>query len=121
VKQKYGIPAKRIIDFKALAGDASDNIKGVNGIGPKGAVALIQQYGPVETIVKKVDKLKPYAKAALLAKEIVTMRTDVPLTLDLERAAVDQFNWQATRAKFAALGFSSLIKRLPHTKQPALL
>lgn len=117
VLAKYGIPAKNVVDLKAIAGDASDNIKGVPGIGPKGAVKLIVEYGAVEIMVKKVDKIKTLKKEALLAKKIVTMRTDVPLDFELAKAKLRDYDRQQVEQKFEQLGFKSLLNRLPHSSR----
>lgn len=115
VEEKYGVPAKRLVDLKALAGDASDNIKGVNGIGPKGAAQLITQFGPVEKIIEKVPKIKQAKKVVALAKEIVMMRPDVPIDFDLAKATLRDYDRHSVEQKFNELGFVSLLKRLPNS------
>lgn len=117
VHEKYGIEPKLIADFKALAGDQSDNIKGVSGIGPKGAVKLIKEFGPVEKIIQKSEIIKPHRKEAILAKEIASMRTDVPLDFELAKAKIRDYDRQAVEKKFKELGFVSLLKRLPDSSR----
>lgn len=116
VKEKYGIAPAQMVDLKALAGDPSDNIKGVPGIGLKGAVVLIKAYGPVENIVTASDRVAQLAKEVLLAKEIVKLRDDVPIELELPNARLTQFDWQAAKREFQKLGFKTLVKRLPVEK-----
>jgi len=58
-EQEYGFPPALVPDFKALSGDASDNIKGVQGVGPKTATKLIQQFGPVEQLLQRLDEVQP--------------------------------------------------------------
>lgn len=117
VIEKYGVPPDKIIDLKALAGDASDNIKGVNGIGPKGAAALINQYGSLEKIAEKIDKVKQAKGDALLAKQIVTMRGDIPLEFDLDQAKLGNYDAAAVEKKFLEFGFKSLLNRLPKSNR----
>ena len=88
VREKFGVPPERVIDVLALMGDSSDNIPGVRGIGEKTAIKLIQDYGDLETILTRVDELKPKGVAekirvnidmARLSQELATIHTDVPL------------------------------------------
>jgi DNA polymerase-1 len=88
VQQKFGVPPQRVIDVLALMGDTSDNIPGVRGIGEKTAIKLIQDYGDLETVIAKVDEIKPKGVAekiranidmARLSQELATIHTDVPL------------------------------------------
>ena len=92
-KEDYGIEAIKIIDMKALAGDSSDNIPGVKGIGEKTALQLLQQYGSLENIYNNIDQIKGKTKEKLLldkdnafiSKELATIYRDVPLNIkDLE-------------------------------------
>lgn len=92
-KQDYGIDPIKIIDLKALAGDSSDNIPGVRGIGEKTALNLLQQYGSLEGIYENIDsingktkeKLELDKESAFMSKEIATIYREVPLDIkDLE-------------------------------------
>ena len=95
--ERLGVPPERVIDYLALVGDSSDNVPGVKGIGEKGAVELIEQYGPLEEILAHVDEIKKkrprealqaQENAARLSKTLVTIRTDVPVTFEPERLAL---------------------------------
>ncbi len=92
-QKDYGIEPIKIIDLKALAGDTSDNIPGVRGIGEKTALSLLQQYGSLEGIYENIDSIKGKSKEKLLedkenafmSKEIATIYKEVPLDVkDLE-------------------------------------
>jgi len=85
-----GLNPQQIVDIKALAGDDSDNIKGVNGIGDKGALGIIKHFGYIEQIVMPFPKeIKRYEKKfegtgmsdALFAKELTTLKVDTPLQI----------------------------------------
>ena len=87
------MPPERVVDVLALVGDAVDNVPGVPGIGDKGARDLVREFGPVESVLENADKvkraayregLKAHAAEALLSKQLVTLRKDVPVALDLE-------------------------------------
>ncbi len=88
-----GVPPERVIDVMALRGDSIDNIPGAPGIGDKGSVELIQQFGTVEAALDRADevKKKTYRESLqnnrdniLLSKELVTIHTSVPIDPDLE-------------------------------------
>jgi DNA polymerase-1 len=128
IKQRYGLKPAQLIDFKALKGDASDNIPGVKGIGEKTATDLLQQHGSVEGIYKRLDKIEPArARAALeagrdmarLSRELVTIRTDVPLDVAWKQCAVRAYDRAKVEALFDELEFRSIRNRLPSTTGPA--
>lgn len=92
-QKDYGVDPIKIIDLKALAGDSSDNIPGVKGIGEKTALSLLQQYGSLEEIYENIDSIKGKVKEkliddkenAFMSKEIATIYKEVPLDVtDLE-------------------------------------
>ena len=111
---------EQVIDILALMGDASDNIKGVPGIGEKTAVKLIAKFGSVERLLESTDQLKgkqrenveTYAEDALIAKRLVTIRCDVPVDTDLEKLAVQKRDNKELRALFTELEFDTLGKRV---------
>ncbi|MEK9130657.1 MAG: DNA polymerase I [Patescibacteria group bacterium] len=124
VREKYGFDPLQLIDYKALMGDASDNLKGVVGIGEKSAKELIAQFGSVENILEAVrktpDKIKPTWRAkfegqekhTLQMKRLVTIVRDVPLgDFQLEDAEVKPKDEVCLFKKFRELGFRSLIKK----------
>src|SRR5688572_29506825 len=92
VLEKFGARASQVVDVLALVGDTSDNVAGVPGIGKKGAIDLITQFGSIDALYAHLSELKPKYRDALTAhredalrsRELVTIRADVPLELDFE-------------------------------------
>ncbi len=122
IKGRFGLTPQQLIDFKALKGDTSDNVPGVKGIGEKGATQLLQQYGSVENIYTHLSDVTPArAKSALeanrdmafLSKDLVTIRTNVPLDVSWQDCAVHSYNRGQVEALFDELEFKSLRNRLP--------
>jgi DNA polymerase-1 len=118
---RLGVPPERVVDYLALVGDSSDNVPGVKGIGEKGAVELITQFGALEDILAQVaaitkkrprEALAQQADAARLSKTLVTIHTDVPVTFDRERFALSEPDRTALRALYQELEFSSLLRDL---------
>ena len=119
--QDYGFSPKQLIDYKALVGDTSDNIPGVNGIGPKGATDLIKEYGSVEKIYEEVGlipkkvlqaKLEANRANAFLSKKLATIKRDVPLDITIEQLQYQRGDSEELKKYFASLGFQSLVARL---------
>ncbi len=119
-KEKFGFEdPQQLIDFKALRGDASDNIPGVHGIGDVGATKLIQKYGTLENIYAHLDeidartrqKLADSAEIAVLSKKLATIDTDVPMQFELEDCVAENFERDTVRKLFEELEFKSLIKK----------
>ncbi|MBN1176576.1 MAG: DNA polymerase I [Dehalococcoidales bacterium] len=122
VREKYGVPPERIADLKALMGDSSDNIPGVPGIGQKTAVKLIQQFGSLDDIYKRLDDVTPPKTQALLrdnedkarqSKELATIVMQTPVTLDLEKCSVARYDRRHAADLFRELEFYSLLTKLP--------
>ncbi len=122
VRQRYGFEPPQLVDFKALRGDASDNIPGVPGVGDKTASQLVQQFGSIERLLDNLDQLKEgRVKTALaaaadqvrLGKRIVTIQRDVPVELDLEGARWLRYDANEARKLFDELEFRQLLARLP--------
>jgi len=120
VEKKYSIMPNQISDYKGLAGDSSDNIPGVMGIGDKGAVNLLHKYGNLENIYEHIDDIKGSLQQKLIAgkesafmsKDLATLRDNVPLNFDLESCRVHGFDVASARQIFDELGFKSLHKKL---------
>jgi DNA polymerase-1 len=122
VKAKYGFGPERLIDYKGLRGDPSDNIPGVKGIGEKTASDLIADFGPLENIYKNLesDKIKPRIRelllaneaTAILSKKLATIHREAPITFDLERARWGQIDENQAVALFSELEFRSLLPKL---------
>lgn len=125
VLERYGLSPKQIIDYKGLRGDPSDNIPGVKGIGDKTATTLLQKYLSVEGVYENIaelkgavkDKLERDKSNALLSKELATIDTNAPVTLELEKAVLHDFDREKIVKLFSELNFFSLIKRLPNNDQ----
>lgn len=134
VKEKYGFGPEHIVDYKALRGDASDNIPGVPGIGEKTATELIQKFGSVDNIYQEIKKTRkqentPDIKQSILKKliageesakmsfELATIHRKVPdLNFKLEDCAVKKFNTEKISELFKKFEFWSLLKRIPGVK-----
>jgi DNA polymerase-1 len=93
VVEEYGVTPEQIPDYKALTGDASDNIPGVRGIGPKGAANLLKQYGTLDGVYENLEnisakgtrkKLEEGRESAFMSLDLARMRFDVPVKLDPE-------------------------------------
>ncbi len=121
VIETLGVPPERVIDVMALRGDAIDNVPGAPGIGDKGSIDLIQQFGSVEAALDHADevKRKTYRESLennrdniLLSKELVTIDCAVPLELNLDAMRTQLPDAAACRALFTELEFTSLLKEL---------
>jgi len=121
VENVLGVPPERVIDVMALRGDAIDNIPGAPGIGDKGSVELIQQFGTVEGALDHADevKKKTYRESLqnnrdniLLSKELVTIHTSVPIEFSIEAMRTRPVDNAACRALFTELEFTTLLKDL---------
>ena len=119
--ERLGVPPERVVDYLALVGDASDNIPGVKGVGDKTARQLIEQYGDLESILAHAaDVTGKRAREALLAagdsarlsRELVTVRRDVPVTLDLNALRVTSPDAPRLRRLLTELEFHELLQRL---------
>ncbi len=121
VEQTLGVPPNRVIDVMALRGDSVDNIPGAPGIGDKGSVELIQQFGSLESALDRAEevKRKSYRESLqnnrdniLLSRELVTIHCSVPVDLELERMQTQEPDAAAARALFNELEFTTLLKEL---------
>jgi 5'-3' exonuclease len=95
VKAKFGVTPALIPDYLALVGDSADGYPGISGIGPKGAVSLIERYGRIEDFPPQI--LGERRELALLFKQLATLRTDAPLFAD-----VDELRWRGPTDSFTA-------------------
>ena len=124
VRQKYGIKPEQLPDLKALAGDTSDNIPGVPGIGEKTATKLLQQFGSVEGIYSHVEDITPsklqpillqHKSQVLQNKELTTIVRKVPVSLNLEACQVTDYDRDNVLKLFQELEFVKLLPRLPQS------
>lgn len=126
VEERYGLKPTQLIDLKAIQGDSSDNIKGVRGIGAKGATNLIKEFGSLDNVYKKIEKsdvkerikqlLLDQKKEAYESQHLVTIVKDVPLKWKLEEAKFSEFDSEAVYKIFQKLEFTSLLNKIPHHK-----
>ena len=120
VEARYGFPPLKLIDFKGLVGDKSDNIPGVPGIGEKTACRLLAEYGDLETILAHVDELKlkeqkllrEATEQARQSKFLATIVLDVPVQLDLDACRLTHVNSEKVLALFRQLEFRTLVERV---------
>ncbi len=125
VIDKFGIRASQIVDYKALAGDASDNYPGVKGIGPKTASTLLKKYQTIEAIYKAIEKkelrdvsekivkaLSEEVNEANMAKKLAKIKIDSPVTLKIDAARLPDFSSRETKGVFEDYNFRSLLKRI---------
>lgn len=120
VKEKFGVIPEQVIDVLALIGDASDNVPGAKGIGPKTAIPLVEQYGSVEAIYENIDaiekngvrtKLEASKDNAMLSKTLVTINLNVPIEQPRNVLVRKDMQFQAIDELCAELGFTTLRKR----------
>jgi len=126
VIEKYGFEPRFITDFKGMAGDASDNIKGVAGIGTKTATRLIQQFGTIENIYQHLteikstirEKLERNRESAFHAKKMATIRCDAQLDFDLASCRTSKIDQETVLELFHKLNFVSLERRFKKIFSP---
>jgi len=121
VFERYNLCPKELPDYKGLVGDASDNIPGVSGIGPKQATELLKEFKTIEGIYENLmiirkqtaKKLEGEEKVALLSRKLATIKIDVPLEkFDLKNLETPKIMPAKLIPYFTDLGFSSLVERL---------
>jgi DNA polymerase-1 len=119
--ERLGVGPGQVTDWLALVGDSSDNVPGVRGIGEKGAVQLLQQYGDIEALIAAAPTLQQkrarealieHAESARLSKKLVTIITDVPVEFTIDAYAVQSPDAPAVAKIFNELEFHSLLSRV---------
>jgi len=127
IKEKYGLEPGELVEVRALAGDASDNIPGVPGIGEKTALKLIARYHSLENLLAHLEdikekalkaRLEEHAEQARLSRQLTELEAQVPLTVDLEALHPGPPDREALRQLFVELEFSKLVKELGFDSQP---
>src|SRR5699024_2174228 len=120
VKDYFGVYPEKVIDVLAILGDTSDNVPGVKGIGKKGAPKLINKYGTLEAAIEDApnmsskrhrEGLQKYEEEALHAKEMVTIKTDVPETLPWEKLGWEGADREELGSFFKRMEFRTLTKK----------
>jgi DNA polymerase-1 len=121
VKVKFGVYPEAVIDKLALMGDTSDNVPGIPGVGPKTADKLLEQFGTLEAVLENHDQIKAKGvrqkvadniDSAKMSKELVTIKTDVPIEFDLEQMLRRPPDFDTVRELFAELEFTRLAKQI---------
>lgn len=124
VEKRFGFDPGRIVDYKALRGDPSDNIPGVKGIGEKTATMLVKEFGTIEDVYRALDagddripravgeKLRNGIDMAIASKKLATIRTDAPITFDMDHLPEPTADKEKMKAVLQRFGFSTLLRRL---------
>lgn len=121
VKDKFGVTPDKVVDVLGLIGDTSDNVPGVPGVGEKTAIPLIQQYGSIEEVYRNIEKipqkglktkLESNKELAFLSKKLVTIDTNVPVSIDFHSLRAGKQDTEKLARLFESLEFKSLLIRL---------
>src|ERR687895_1584658 len=124
---RLGVPPRQVVDYLALVGDSSDNIPGVKGIGEKGAQKLLAEFGDLETILARAhevtakrprEALLSQAENARLSRELVTIKRDVPVELDVKDFVLQEPDREAVIRLLTELEFFALARRLQDLAPP---
>lgn len=126
VVERFGLRPDQMVEMMGLAGDAIDNIPGVPGIGEKTAIELIKTFGTLENLLSSLDqvrqkklkeKLETYGEQARLSRQLATIRTDLPISIELKDFILPPPDSKSLREIFKELEFNKLLKDLPEEKQ----
>lgn len=121
VIEKWGVPPEKMIDLQAMTGDSTDNVPGIPGIGPKTAAQLLEEFGDLETLLARADEIKQVkrrenivanAELARVSRQLVELRTDVPLDMKLEELVLEPQNGPKLIAFLKAMEFTTLTRRV---------
>ncbi|MFN3830720.1 MAG: DNA polymerase I [Allorhizobium sp.] len=121
VIEKWGVPPEKMIDLQAMTGDSTDNVPGIPGIGPKTAAQLLDEFGDLETLLARADEIKQVkrrenivanAELARVSRQLVELRTDVPLEMKLEDLVLEPQNGPKLIAFLKAMEFTTLTRRV---------
>lgn len=120
VVEALGVRPDQVVDYKALVGDKSDNIPGVTGVGEKTALSLLEKYPSLDEIYAHLDEitgrvhtlLERDREQAYLSRDLATIRKDIAVSLDIEKARTSNMNLAAVEAFFEKLEFKTLAARL---------
>ncbi|MEO1795083.1 MAG: 5'-3' exonuclease H3TH domain-containing protein, partial [Pseudomonadota bacterium] len=121
VMEKFGVGPDRVIDVQALWGDTTDNVPGVPGIGQKTAAALIEEYGDLDTLLARAEEIKQkkrrenlieFADQARISRDLVTLKTDMTLTISLDDVAVQEPEDDTLLGFLRQMEFNTLTRRI---------
>lgn len=123
VLAKYGYTPEQVVDYKAMVGDASDNIPGVKGVGDKTALGLLNEYGSLDDIYKNLTKIKARPQKLLgesveqaeMSRDLATIKRDVDFSIDLESCLMRDFKRDGVLQLFQEYRFRSLVSKIPKT------
>ena len=126
VKKKFGVKPEQIVDYLALVGDTSDNIPGVEKVGPKTAVNWLTEHNDIDTIIEKADEFKgkvgEYLRAGIeqlkLSRQLTEIKKDVKLDFGIEDLAVGERDEKRLHELFTELEFKTLLKEAPTASKP---
>ena len=119
IKEEFGLSPKQLIEVKGLEGDKSDNIPGVDGIGPKKAIGFIQKYGSIEGLYEHIDEVSgkktketliDSEAIAYMSKKIGTIVTNAPVEFDLEELKVKDPDLESLREKYSKYNFNKFLE-----------
>ena len=122
--EAYGFTPLQFIDYKGLAGDSSDNIPGIPGVGAKTATKLIQDYGSVENIIANAENIKPAglqkkveenAQSAMMSKKLATINVNVPIETDPGEYIIGETDYDKLVEIYKKLEFNRFLSRLKKT------
>jgi DNA polymerase-1 len=120
VLDKLHVRPEQVVDYKALVGDKSDNIPGVAGVGEKTTENLLTKYGTLDNIYAHLEEIEPRwrnkleagKESAYMSYKLAAIRTDLPVTIDLEQARTEVFEPAKVESLFRELEFRSLVEKL---------
>ncbi|MCM2473601.1 DNA polymerase I [Rhizobium sp. CG5] len=121
VIEKWGVPPEKMIDLQSLTGDSTDNIPGIPGIGPKTAAQLLAEYGDLDTLLARAEEIKQVkrresivanAELARLSRQLVTLRTDVPIDMPLDALGLEPQDGPKLIGFLKTMEFTSLTRRV---------
>jgi DNA polymerase-1 len=119
VEEKLGVPPYKIPLFKTLAGDPSDNIKGIEGIGKVSAVEILKDVDSLDDLIEKIPKLPPKLRSKLEGKEdeirksffVASLKRDIPISMELSQFVIKDVDKEELKAIALELGMRSILKR----------
>lgn len=121
VHEKFGVGPEKMIDLQSLAGDSTDNIPGVPGIGPKTAAQLLEEYGDLDTLLDRAGEIKQnkrrenlieFADQARLSRELVTLKNNVPLDVPLDGLVLEEPNGPKLISFLKAMEFTTITRKV---------
>lgn len=121
VIEKWGVPPEKMIDLQSLTGDSTDNVPGIPGIGPKTAAQLLEEFGDLDTLLARAEEIKQVkrrenivanADRARLSRQLVTLKTDVPLDMPLDALVLEKQDGPKLIGFLKAMEFTTLTRRV---------